>query len=365
MLATAILYLSGTTLFELTGTFWKAFLGWCAAISCLLLVLACTNAAPAARRVLRPAIDFLAGEPGDGSRARTPQRRGSVIYYFLVGFLWWNFVLAPGLYGNDTALRMFDSVYCDYLGDADCRPENVRSKPSIRPVTPFVISATSLDKEAERYFVLHPEAYREGCDSERTLREIPEFYRVFRTDPRWHEFGCHPLAGAVIEKVFASGSPFPVFPATKVVLDDTGEEEWLVDGGFAHNIPMEAASTLGATSIIVLSSSPLTVKEPAAGELSVRWYGNLIANINRLFPYLFERSQVEDAIRARDTVVVAMAPTYRGDDWPALTDFRGVTVERMIDEAERDLDQRLAVVESWGRPVCEISGTVWRCDDVR
>ena len=38
--------------------------------------------------------------------------------------------------------------------------------------------------------------------------------------------------------VFASGSPFPVFPATRPAASWTGRREALVDGGYSNNVPL-------------------------------------------------------------------------------------------------------------------------------
>ena len=59
------------------------------------------------------------------------------------------------------------------------------------------------------------------------------------------------------DTAFASGSPFPVFAAHTLNVSALRTPENLIDGGFAHNRPLEAARVLGASKVLVINSSPL------------------------------------------------------------------------------------------------------------
>jgi predicted acylesterase/phospholipase RssA/ABC-type phosphate/phosphonate transport system substrate-binding protein len=107
----------------------------------------------------------------------------------------------------------------------------------------------------------------------------------------------HP--GQVLDVVLGSGSIFPVFPARR--LEDfpkAGEYADLVDGGFAHNSPIEAAVLWGATHIILIEASP----HERAGR------ANFLQNAAASLDHLYEQAQLLDT-RARGKVAVfTLAP---------------------------------------------------------
>lgn len=381
VLAYAGLMLTNSSLFELTVVFWKNFLLWSAGASLLVLALGYAKFWPKEKNFLRHGIDFLVSDPSTRTYFRRSKRYTQVILYFIGVFFWWNLIMAPGIYGNEQARRYFEGLYKDEiclqnnLDDAACKELDLANVESIQPVTPFVISATSLEKQKERYFILHPDAYKRECQSGKSLDERGVIYRLLKTDPRWETMDCHPSSQSVINKAFASGSPFPVFPATLVSIasadpeeaenDEIGKNmEWLVDGGYAHNIPIEAANALGAETILVISSSPLHQAVVKKDGIMRNVLGNLSRNLTRLFPYLFERSQVEDAVRAQQSLVITLSPAGNTDNWPGLTDFRGVTVKNMIEHAQEDIFRRIGTVESWGPPDCTIAGVTYRCNAI-
>jgi len=235
-------------------------------------------------------------------------------------------LVAPGLYGNENAQGYFKTAFDSYIVQRS--PQNRDADFSL--TVPFVIAATSLEKGQERYFLF---------GSERTLDDAltPQAWLHVASDPRW----------AVIQNVqvselrdaaFASGSPFPVFSAHRVPVHALNTEERLIDGGFAHNIPLEAAAALGAQKVLVISSSPLRTGAPSAPcrWLSLLSVGDLTCNLPKLLPYLWERSQVEDVLSTRNMFVATIYPTAPESGWPVLTDFRAAVVKNLIDAADRD-----------------------------
>jgi hypothetical protein len=78
--------------------------------------------------------------------------------------------------------------------------------------------------------------------------------------------------------------------------------------------------------------------------------GNLTWLARWIIPYLYERSQVEDALSAEDLIVAVIAPSASPEGWPFLTDFRAEVIERMFEEANKDRALRIGSIESWGRP---------------
>ena len=60
----------------------------------------------------------------------------------------------------------------------------------------------------------------------------------------------------LLDVILGSGSIFPLFPARRIEgLPRSGEQIELVDGGFAHNSPVEAAVLWGATHIVLIDVS--------------------------------------------------------------------------------------------------------------
>ncbi len=358
---------AGVTWFELTGSFWIWFSLASVIAAAALIVVAYVRFKPGRENWLRPGIDFLVSKPTAKAYFSGSNRITRFLAYGTLAFLYWNFLLAPGIYGNERAKGFFDQVYTNELcafqgrGSKDCDQIDLADEEAIAPVTPFVISATSLEEERERYFILHPDAFEIDCDPGASINDESFIYRLSKTDPRWQAIDCRPNSRNIIDKAFASGSPFPVFPATRIRLTDTEGTEWLVDGGYAHNVPIEAADALGADTIIVISSTPLHQDEFEIEDIEKLKYGNLAKNLTRLFPYLFGRSQVEDTLRAQQALVVTLSPTGGDGGWPPLTDFRAVTVERMIEEADKDRPLRIGMVESWGPPECTVGRVVYAC----
>jgi predicted acylesterase/phospholipase RssA len=212
---------------------------------------------------------------------------------------------------------------------------------------PYVVTATSLEKNQERYFLF----VRDGEQRESLGDEI--WFNI-ASDGRWltvREYSGKDLRAAA----FASGSPFPVFSSHQVELAQLRINEQLIDGGFAHNRPLDAARMLGASKVLVLNSSPLeAASNGSCGPAAWIKVGELSCNVPKLLPYLWSRSQVEDSLSSARMLVASIYPT--ADDeaeqgaWPMLTDFRGAVVDRMIAAADHDLLGRVATIESWGAP---------------
>jgi hypothetical protein len=150
-----------------------------------------------------------------------------------------------------------------------------------------------------------------------------------QAEPADPPFGARGIALAgwpelTLDVVLGSGSIFPVFPARK--LHDfpvAGVTTELVDGGFAHNSPVEAAALWGATHVVLVEASPQERVERT----------NFVTNAAASFGHLYEQSQLLDA-RARGKVAIfALAP-----EAPHLCvlDFADNLIEDSIDRGYRD-----------------------------
>jgi predicted acylesterase/phospholipase RssA/ABC-type phosphate/phosphonate transport system substrate-binding protein len=130
------------------------------------------------------------------------------------------------------------------------------------------------------------------------------FYAVANGSSSPPPFGARgiPLAehpGLALDVVLGSGSIFPVFPARR--LEDfpkPGEYADLVDGGFAHNSPIEAAVLWGATHIVLIEASP---HERAGRE-------NFLQNATASLDHLYDQAQLLDTRSRGKISVFTLAP---------------------------------------------------------
>lgn len=349
--------LGWTSFLELDFEYWLVLVATAIALATLGLVLA----ALFARGSLRQAFVFLAA-PHPNGRFRV-RRHVRMVHFALFAWGFWNFIVAPGLYGNRLARGHLESVAASFGAE--------------RAFTvPLLVPANTLEQaegegDGSRFFLFVPGG--EPCPD---LAEFPpsggrwSVFRVGRCPDkaasacaappmRASRTGCVPLdlgsgedRDVVQSMIFASGSPFPVFPAHGVTLPGESRREFLIDGGYSNNVPIAPGQNLGIDQVLVLDSSPPTSERaPSKTGKRLRWaLGALVNNFVRLPGYLFARAQVLDLQSRREFFVVRVAPHPDHEDWPLLTDFKAKVVEKMTAAAEEDLDRRVARVESWGKP---------------
>jgi hypothetical protein len=131
----------------------------------------------------------------------------------------------------------------------------------------------------------------------------------------------------------------------------------LIDGGYAHNVPLEAALLTDSRHVLVVNASPLDDEEAPTTRLDGVLRpddvpSQLVQGASRIFDFLFARAQQLDRAAGDRMFVVSLSPHPRGR-WAGLLDFTRATRERMIGEAEHDIqeERRIGHVESWGPPV--------------
>jgi hypothetical protein len=103
----------------------------------------------------------------------------------------------------------------------------------------------------------------------------------------------------LLDVIMGSGSIFPMFPAR--VLHDfpvEGESVELVDGGFAHASPIEAAVEWGATHVVVIETSPES--------RSTR--KNFVANLSAAIGHLYQQTQQVDRRSKQHVRVFTLEP---------------------------------------------------------
>jgi predicted acylesterase/phospholipase RssA len=343
-----------TSLLEMNSGFWLYFLSLAALLTVALMVLGRAGAVTRVSAWAKGTVCYLFSEYRSRALFGSERRFMRFMTLTVSAWLWWNLLAAPALYGNANARAFLRCAFENFATLADsnwkgksCKEEDDEKDPGVPfPLAvPFVITATSLEKGQERYFLF---VSGDDKDIDNALSH-EAWFNVVR-DPRWVVVR-KPFDKELKDAAFASGSPFPVFSAHDVKLRSLKNKDRLIDGGFAHNKPLEAALALGANKVLVLNSSPL--EDAAAGarcSLMAFDMGELACNLPKLLPYLWERSQVEDLLSTRSMLVASIYPTAASGVWPSLTDFRQEIVQGLVSNADGDKFKRVGVIESWGAP---------------
>jgi predicted acylesterase/phospholipase RssA len=333
---------------ELTVEFWLWLLGISLLFGLLILVpsLYGKNHNPVVRRA-RSGILYLCSHHPNGDFVTRRFLRLALIAVF--SLVWWNVILAPALYGNGKATG--------YLRNVVGRFQVKSGAAAYRPTTRFIAPANLLEPNGTRYFLFVPDG-----------KDLPVLPRRPPGGGIWCSYSAGPVATFLrkgcpempaaperedfLERViFASGSPFPIFPAHHLKID--GNNVGLVDGGFSNNVPVDAALTVKMEQVLIVESTNPVAREPARSRIGAalgRLQGKLVENLGRLPGFVFENSQQVDRLSSRDLFVVSIAPWRDEPDWPPLFDFRRKTVKKMEAAADTDLQRRVGMVKSWGLP---------------
>ena len=364
------MWADATSLLELNGGFWRYFLLAAALLTAFYMWLGRAPNEHQARSFPQETLGYLFSEYRSRALLGSERRFMRFMMLNVLAWLWWNALAAPALYGNGNARTYLTGAFCRFTELAqrispekcarDADEDDLEKAAEFTLAVPFVITATSLDKRQERYFL-----FVSGDDDTIDKRLKPDAWFNVVRDPRWVVVR-KPVDKELQHAAFASGSPFPVFSAHDVQLRALKNRERLIDGGFAHNKPLEAARALGARKVLVLNSSPLEAAASGAQcTMLTLNLGELACNLPKLLPYLWERSQVEDVLSTRSMVVASIYPTDPDGAWPSLTDFRGKIVRDLIKDAEDDREARVGVIESWGAPQFTASAGLLGYDTVQ
>lgn len=338
---------AGVTLLELTSVYWVAIAAVSAAVAVLLLALRRLVPTASVGRFLADGFDYLANNHPNGAHAA--RRVVRLTLQALLAVVWWNLVLAPAMYGNGVALQFLEHADQGFRAR---HPRNTTLK------VPLIVTANILEADGARYFAFVPES--SPCLRLARRSGYGAVWRVFVQSPppaaaAGSDAECYPPedrrwdGGYLRDIVFASGSPYPVFPAHTVV---ERRPVRLVDGGYANNVPLDAAQAVGADAVLIVeSSNPL-------GHPSLPWGwlgaipGDLVGHLGGLFTFLWERSQELDRISRRELLVVSLAPLAEHAEWPSLVQFTPGVIDRMKQTARDDWKERrrIGMVQSWGRP---------------
>lgn len=128
----------------------------------------------------------------------------------------------------------------------------------------------------------------------------------------------------LMDVVLGSGSIFPIFPPRRIPdFPRPGECIELVDGGFSHNSPIEAAVLWGATHVVLVQASP---------EERIQ-RGNFLKNSAEAFNHLYNQAQLLDAQSKGRIAIFTLAP-----EAPHLCviDFAGNLIRSSIEKGYRE-----------------------------
>jgi predicted acylesterase/phospholipase RssA/Ca2+/Na+ antiporter len=330
---------------EMTPSFWAALVAAAIVFALLLIFIATRQSRHPVVEKVRTGVRFLAAEHFNGSYV--PRRYARVLLVMVFAVSWWNFVIAPAIYGNEVA--------SNYIRTAIERFHETRHSAGFAPAARFIATANLLERDGTYFFVFHPEAEEAKAGSSKREGAVWLDYPTSshinsakdcrtRIDNRCRDF--------VRDVVFASGSPFPIFAAHAIEIP--GEKrQWFVDGGYSNNIPVDAAKAVDAKQVLIVhSANPLEGSDHEKEADQHLWRpGQLVMNARRLPGFLFERSQQLDRLSRQNLFVVALAPPLElSGVWPNLAQFDRNTVDTMRRDAREHIGERIGMVESWGPP---------------
>lgn len=373
--------LGAPAILELTSTFWLQWLGISFAVSLLArlaLELIVRRAEHGGNTSSRKPVGTLYRElrtREDGRFLRLP-RYLRIFVFLAMGFGWWNLVMAPGVYGNVPARSFLAQRFRDLIGVHSLKVGKEIEK-GLRLRAGFVVPTVSLDEGNPQYFEFRADdvpAGRTGADGEPVESRPANGWELWPTPAAIAaapeaDFGhIADCVQPVFDAVVASGSPFPVFPPHRVTNpfcdcnDDVKQrygirtrlkgDTWLVDGGFAHNIPIGSARVVGARQVLVLESSVRgTLPEPT-GPSRQGLMGNLASNLGRIVPFLWEHAQASDVQRIEDLFVLHASPEPADSaEWPFLGDFRAGSIEKCLSLGRTEVQNhhRIVTIDSPGR----------------
>lgn len=344
MLTGIAVYVWGVTLLELTDQFWATLL-IAGAISSIGIIIVGLSKGTAASRVrfVRTGLVAIAKDQIVGEyHSRKPLI--VIIALFGSGFLFWYYHDAPAIYGNGYALAFFQEKLKDKLPAG-----NERDSPLYTNLT---VTATALDAfDISKNESLPPGglyfSFRRVGASRLNLDETFEAPSTNkRLFARWDYDKSH-----LLDAVFASGSPSPIFPAHKVKL------KWapvhLIDGGYVHTVPLEGARLTNSRQVLLIrSSQEIWENRSDLPQLRITATNTLSSIAAKLLPFMFSQAQEVDKAIASDMVVASLSPHPKNQPFPFLADFRASQVDRVIQSAVDDYSQnrRIGLIESWGKP---------------
>jgi phosphoserine phosphatase len=340
----------GTTL-ELTPEYWTGLV----VVALALAILIAREAHRRPASVIGRAVAYMTAPREVGVIRASPL--SALVVLLGAGGLSWVVVVSTAAYGNEVALQLLTTRLQEGVrrrGGADGAAPQLQAdlivatsalnSPRLFPPDQNVAWRSGVELPAGGWFFCFPARDKDTCG------DFADGFTV--RDPKIGDFE---------NLVFASGSPFPIFPAHRVRVDverrgtqQTFERSTfrgsLIDGGYAHQEGISAAADGLARQVLIVRATPAESTRP--GRLG--WLlSPLSRNLPRLFNFMFAQSQGVDRGRERDLVVASLTPHADNPAFPFLMDFRPKQVKLVDGAASADfnLRRRIGRIEGWGQPL--------------
>ena len=180
----------------------------------------------------------------------------------------------------------------------------------------------------------------------KTSKDLPSdlyFFAPCKSKSTKHKFGEQGVdltdhADMLLDVMMGSGAAFPIFPPR--LLEDfpkPGDRIELVDGGFAHNSPLEAAEHWGATHIVLVEAF-------LEGRVSGK---NLLQNAGGAVEHLWLQAQQVDARTHGNVIIYSLRPQ---PPHVCLLDFADNLIQKSIDKGYREARGEIAGGKLVGQP---------------
>jgi predicted acylesterase/phospholipase RssA/ABC-type phosphate/phosphonate transport system substrate-binding protein len=146
----------------------------------------------------------------------------------------------------------------------------------------------------------------------------------------------HDYPKLLLGAVRGSGTIYPGFPPVTIrnfpVQDHSVS---LIDGGFAHNSPVEAAVQWGATHIVLIEASPKSERERGKEQGTARSdQNNLLQTSEEAFNYLFDQAQLLDVRSRKKVAIFVLRPNAQ--NYLGTMDFARGKIRDAIETGRRD-----------------------------
>jgi hypothetical protein len=219
----------------------------------------------------------------------------------LITLLFWQETISTGSGMEQSLATKFPALINDHLKEQGQPPLNLDTNAS------YAEQLQQVSSDVIQRGLLQRDLVLTGSCLSQTSDELPTdlyFYAPVDRESEPPPFGPRGVSltaqpDALLDVVMGSGSIFPVFPGRFIDgIPRDGETIELVDGGFAHNSPVEAAVLWGATHIVLIEAKPRTRNER----------GTFVLNATSAFRHLHSQAQLLDTRSRGRVTIYSVAP---------------------------------------------------------
>ncbi|MDG2222824.1 MAG: PhnD/SsuA/transferrin family substrate-binding protein [Rubripirellula sp.] len=219
----------------------------------------------------------------------------------LVTLLFWQETISTGAGMERSLAENYPSLINAHLAERGQEPLRYDADAS------YAMRLQQVSRDVVRRNLVPRDLVLTGSCLGQTSDELPSdlyFYLPSDKDSNPPPFGTRGVSlrehpDAMLDVVMGSGSIFPLFPGRFIEgMPRTGERIELVDGGFAHNSPVEAAVLWGATHIVLIEAKPRKREER----------GNFVLNVASAFRHLHSQAQLLDTRSRGRVTIYSVAP---------------------------------------------------------